>query len=101
MINTSAPAMIPPEGSRTMPLTVPFGDCAVTVFMNKTNVRKHRTVTLIRTRHLLEGKCLHFLFSFSQEQPQSYQRVPVKGANGNLSSGDGPACYGWFGFTFR
>ena len=56
-----------------MPLTVPFADCPGAVFMNRTNVMKHRTISLTRTRHLLGAKCMQSLSSFSQEQPQMYQ----------------------------
>ena len=100
-MRTSAPIMTPPEGSRTMPLTVPFGDCAVAIFINRTNVMKHRTISLTRTRHLLEGSACTHSPRFRRSSRSCTNAPPLKGANDYLSSGDGPACYGWFGFTFR
>src|SRR5208337_4126106 len=87
MINTSAPTITPPEGSMTMPLTLPFGDCARAVCMNRTRTMKYKAVSFTRTRHLLGANSTQSLFMFSQEWPQLYHRASWNYQNNPRSGG--------------
>src|ERR1700752_2152448 len=53
MINTSAPKIRPPEGSRTIPLIVPSGDCATPKITARNRQTKSPTPRFTRTKILL------------------------------------------------